>query len=203
MLPQNLYPGAATRGQTVKRAGAGWALALLMALSAVWLLLWCVPAFAHASLTEAYPADGATLTEPPEQVQLRFNEPVEAEFDPITVYGQEGDRVDEEDARVAPDDRRVLVADLGELPEGSYTVAWRVTSADGHPINGGYEFAVDASATGAETGSPIVPVERSVEQEEEAGSAWGTVLVAILALLLVCALAAAGLVALRRHGSAV
>lgn len=174
--------------------------ALLLGLSAVWLLWWCGPALAHARLTETYPADGDALAEPPEQVQLRFNEPIEAEFDPIKVYGQEGDRVDEEDARMSTDDRRLLVADLGELPEGSYTVEWRVASADGHPIDGGYEFAVDASAAGIGAGSPIAPIERSVEQKE-AGSRWGGVLVPIFGILLVCALAVAGLAILRRRRS--
>lgn len=176
--------------------------ALLLGLSAVWMLLSCGPAFAHARLTETYPADGDALAEPPEQVQLRFSEPVGAEFDPIEVYDQEGDRVDEDDARVSPEDRRLLVADLGEPGEGSYTVGWRVTSADGHPVDGGFEFAVDASAVGAGAGSPIAPVERSAEQEEEAGSMWGAVL-AILAVLLVCVLAVAGLVVLRQRRSAV
>ena len=175
--------------------------ALLLGLSAVWLLWWCGPALAHARLTETYPADGDALAEPPEQVQLRFNEPIEAEFDPIKVYGQEGDRVDEEDARMSTDDRRLLVADLGELPEGSYTAEWRVASADGHPIDGRYEFAVDASAAGIGAGSPIAPIERSVGQKE-AGSRWGGVLVPIFGILLVCALAVARLAMLRRRSSA-
>ena len=176
--------------------------AALLGLSAVWLLLSCGQAFAHARETETYPADGDALAETPEQVQLRFSEPVEAEFDPIEVYYQEGDRVDEDDARASPDDRRLLVADLEELPEGSYTVEWRVTSADGHPVDGRFEFAVDASAAGAGAGSPIAPIERSVEQEE-AGSVWSSLTVTILAILLVCALAAAGLVVLRRRRSVV
>lgn len=179
-----------------------WRPMALLGLSAVWLLLSCVPALAHARLTEAYPADGEALVEPPEQVQLRFNEPVDAEFDPIEVYDREGDRVDEDDARVSTDDRRLLVADLGALPEGSYTVEWRVTSADGHPIDETFEFAVDASATDAEAGVPIAPIERSAEQEDT-GSMWGNVLAAILGVLLVCALAAAGLLVLRRRRSGI
>ncbi len=175
-----------------------WRSAALLGLSAVWLLLSCGPALAHARLVETYPADGDALAESPEQVQLRFNEPVEAEFDPIEVYDQEDYRVDEDDARVSPDDRRLLVADLGELPEGSYTVEWRITSADGHPIDGGYEFVVDASAAGTVARSPIVPIERSAEQEEDSGSTWGTVLVV---LLVGAALAAAGWVLYRRKGT--
>jgi len=120
-------------------------------------------------LVETYPADGDALAKSPEQVQLLFSEPVEAEFDPVEVYDQGGGRVDEDDARVNPDNRRLLVEDLlKELPESSYTVEWRVTSADGHPIDGAYGFAVDGAGEAA--GEPIEPVERSAEQEE-AGSA--------------------------------
>jgi MYXO-CTERM domain-containing protein len=169
-------------------------LAALLGLSAVWLLLSCGPALAHARLVETYPADGDALAEPPEQAQLLFSEPIEAEFDPVKVQDQGGDRVDESDARIAPNNRRLLVVDLlEELPESSYTVEWRVTSADGHPVSGAYEFVVDASAAGAgeATREPIQPIERSAEQEE-AGSvghyihfvALGLVVLALLALAL-------------------
>ncbi len=177
-------------------------LAALLGLSAVWLLLLCGPAQGHARLTETYPADGDALADSPEQVQLWFNEPVEAEFDPVEVHDQGGVRVDEDDARVSPDDRRLLLVDLGDLREGSYTVEWRVTSADGHPVSGTYEFGVDASAAGSDAAEPIVPVERSVEQEET-GWAWGGILTAVLVVLLVGALVGAGLTLLFRRKGAV
>ena len=78
--------------------------------------------------------------------------------------------MDEDDARIAPNNRRLLVADLlEELPEGSYIAVWRVTSADGHPISGAYRFAVSASAAGG-VGEPIEAIERSADQEEAGGS---------------------------------
>jgi methionine-rich copper-binding protein CopC len=111
-------------------------------LSIGWLLLSCVPALAHATLLQATPAGGARLGESPEQVRLRFNEPVDAEFDPLKVYDAEGNRVDEDDARIDPNDARVLVEGLKELPKGSYKVEWRVTSVDGHVVSGEYSFSV-------------------------------------------------------------
>ncbi len=120
--------------------------AALLGLSAVWLLLLCGPALAHAELVEAYPADGDALAESPDQVRLQFTEPIEAAFDPVKVYDQQGNRVDEDDARVDPDDAKVLAAGLEELPDGSYTVEWRVTSIDGHVVDDTYQFAVTASA---------------------------------------------------------
>lgn len=181
-----------------------WRLAVLFGLAAAWLLLLCGPALAHARLVETYPNDGGTLAESPEQVQLLFSEPIEAEFNPLEVYDQGGDQVDEDNARVSPNNAKLLVADLGELPEGSYTVEWRVTSADAHPVSGAYRFAVDTSAADADEGAgePIEPIEQSAEQEETRRSTWGTNQVAVLGLLLVGILALAGLVVLRRRKGA-
>jgi len=117
----------------------------LLWLSVVWLLLSCVPALAHATLLQQTPAAGGRLDEPPDQVRLRFSEPVDAEFDPLKVYDAEGDRVDEDDARVDPNDARVVVEGLKELPKGSYKVEWRVTSVDGHVVSGEYGFSVTGS----------------------------------------------------------
>ncbi len=125
----------------VARAGSRRLVALLW-LSAVWLLLSCAPALAHARLVQEEPADGATLAESPDRVELRFSEPVDAEFSPLEVHDSEGERVDEDNARIDPADARILIVDLEELSEGSYTVEWRVTSIDGHVVEGRYEFAV-------------------------------------------------------------
>jgi len=125
----------------------------VLVLATLWLTVWCAPALAHARLLQETPASGASLAEPPEQVRLRFNEPVNAEFDPVKVYDAEGDRVDEDDARMDPDDARVLLAGLEELPEGSYRVEWRVTSIDGHVIEDAYAFNVTPDAGDAGGGS--------------------------------------------------
>jgi methionine-rich copper-binding protein CopC len=122
-------------------------------LVTLWLAVWCAPALAHARLVQEEPAAGASLTESPEQVRLRFSEPVDAEFDPLAVYDAKGNRVDEDDARLDPDDARVLLASLEELPEGSYRVEWRVTSIDGHVVEDAYAFTVTAAAGEAGRGA--------------------------------------------------
>jgi methionine-rich copper-binding protein CopC len=179
--------------------GSARRLAVLLGLSAVWLLLSSAPALAHARLLETYPADGATVAKPPEQVQLRFNEAVEAAFDPIEVYDGGGNRVDKGDAKTASENPKVLIVDLEDLSEGSYTVDWHVTSADGHTVGNAFGFAVDASApaTDEDAEQPIEPIERSADQEQTS-SAGDYVRPAVLGLFLVCALAIAGFVVLRR-----
>ncbi len=161
----------------------------------MWLVMWCTPALAHARLVETYPADRGTLSGSPEQVQLLFNEPIEAEFDPLKVYDQGGGRVDEDNARVSPKNRKLLVTDLEELPEGSYTIDWRVTSTDGHPISGTRGFAVDASAVGGAE-EPIEPIELVAEQEEAGGGFLHTIHIVGLGLV---ALAVLVLALLRKN----
>jgi hypothetical protein len=139
-----------------------WRLVALLWLSAVWLLLSCVPALAHARLLQEEPDEGATLTESPDQVELRFSEPVDAEFSPLEVRDSDGNRVDKDDARIDSDDARVVLASLEELSEGIYEVQWRVTSIDGHVVEGRYEFAV----TGA--GDDQSPSDAQETQEQGA-----------------------------------
>jgi hypothetical protein len=67
---------------------------------------------------------------------------VDAEFDPVVVRAAGGARVDAHDARVDPEDARVVLAHLESVPKGSYIVKWRVTSIDGHVVEGRYDFAV-------------------------------------------------------------
>jgi copper transport protein len=119
--------------------------AVLAELACAWLLLACAPALAHANLVEASPPRGSEVSKPPERVELRFSEPVDAEFDPVVVRAAGGARVDAHDARVDPKDARVVLADLRRAPEGSYTVEWRVTSIDGHVVEGRYDFVVVAA----------------------------------------------------------
>jgi methionine-rich copper-binding protein CopC len=152
-----------------------------LCLSAALVILPCPPAHAHARLTGSDPAADAILNEAPAQVRLRFNEPVEAEFSPVEVYDAAGDRVDEDDARVDPDDARVVLVGLGrDLPDGPYSVEWRVTSIDGHVIEGTYEFAVgdtgargtsEATRTDAEdTGTQAAPQPAREDERQEAGA---------------------------------
>jgi methionine-rich copper-binding protein CopC len=134
---------------TVVALRIGRILATALALSLVWLVSWCAPALAHAQLVEAEPSADEALAEGPDRVRLRFNEPVDAAFDPLNVYDSRGERVDEDDARADPEDARAVEAGLEEgLPEGTYTVEYRVTSIDGHVVEGTYDFAVGADRPG-------------------------------------------------------
>lgn len=110
------------------------------------VILGASPASAHAELLSSSPPQSSVLLSPPRQVVLRFDEPVEIDFGSIRVLDLGGRRVDEGGTRhPAGDGRAVGIALPGRLPDGTYVVAWRVVSDDGHPVHGAYVFSVGAA----------------------------------------------------------
>lgn len=118
------------------------------------LLQWISrPAFAHASLVDAQPADGAVLSVAPEQSVLHFNEPVA----PLVF------KLAAPDGSVRPLDQ-IAVIDDGlaiRLPKmdaaGTYLLSWRVISADGHPVGGALSYSVGAPSAGATLAATASP----------------------------------------------
>jgi copper transport protein len=98
-------------------------------------------ASAHAKLLGTRPAQGAVTASAPDRVALTFDEPVETSLGSLRVYDGSGDRVDR-GAVVRPGPQQVVVALDRPLRRGTYTVAWRVVSADSDPISGAYVFHV-------------------------------------------------------------
>ncbi|MGV9708578.1 copper resistance CopC/CopD family protein [Streptomyces sp. NPDC003483] len=100
-------------------------------------------ASAHAALTGADPQDGSVLKTAPRQVTLTFTESIGLLDDSFRVLD--------------PGNRRVRTGEPGHadgrsdtarvtLPEGlgtgTFTVAWRVVSADSHPVSGAFTFSI-------------------------------------------------------------
>jgi copper transport protein len=81
------------------------------------------------------------LVGPPAQVVLRFDESVSTVVGSVRVFDGEARRVDTGEV-TKPASDTVAVGLPGDLPDGTYTVAWRVLSADSHPIRGAFVFAV-------------------------------------------------------------
>jgi len=142
---------------------------LLLALAVV-LLAAIVPATAgaHASLEGTVPVGGSVVRDAPQTVEFRFSEGVVATDDALRITAPDGRRV-EDGAPFHPDGapERIAVRLKGELPQGSYTATYRVTSADGHPISNGVVFSIgrpSATATslsGALEGTRSGPITRT------------------------------------------
>lgn len=160
-------------------------LVALLGLLAVALFFVPETALAHAVLQSSEPRSGSVVETSPPWVRVQFNEPVEAAFTPLMVYDRSGNRVDKGDAQIDPGDASGIIVGLNSLPEGFYTVSYRVTSTDGHPIEGAYGFSV---GTKVAEGEPLVPTQE-VALEQAVGvvhgvAAWGAVLLAGLPLFL-------------------
>ena len=124
------------------RAGTATAAAIVLALVVAG------SASAHARLVSSTPANDEVLQRAPERVTIRFNEAVESAFGSVRVFDGAARRVDEGNT-TRPNADAVSVALRSGLPRGTYTVAWRVVSADSHPIHGAYLFHVGKPGAGA------------------------------------------------------
>lgn len=117
-------------------------LFVAVAASFAIVLLAAPAAHAHALVAETRPAVDQTVGAAPTKVVMRFNEPVDVSLGAIRVYDTDGDRVDRGRARRAGGRDSVEVDLKSDLADGTYTVHWRVTSADGHPIQEAFVFHV-------------------------------------------------------------
>ena len=106
---------------------------------------------AHAQLVRSQPADGAALTNAPNQIELWFNELLEDEVNTIVVspveqvQGKEKKNLTDGKPKVDPQDRTHVKVTLKPLPPGEYIVQWRVLSRDGHSAPGKIRFRVSAT----------------------------------------------------------
>jgi copper resistance protein C len=122
-----------------------------MSILLIWLsglsLLLCMPtsAWPHAQLVKSVPASRAGLSKAPAQVQLWFNERLEARFCYLAVWNAAGQQVDSGDVQVDPTNAKKLSVGLPALASGLYTVKYRVLSVDGHIVEGQFPFTVRGS----------------------------------------------------------
>ena len=118
------------------RRRAAAACAAVFAVSGVLVGLAATPASAHAHLVRAVPGDGATVTSAPARVRLVFDENVRTPA-ALVVTGPSGMRVDHGRVQVLDNTASVRVE---VMTAGRYTVAFRVVSADGHPVSAQSSF---------------------------------------------------------------
>jgi copper transport protein len=97
--------------------------------------------FAHAILEKATPAPNSQVKESPKEIVLTFNERMEEELYSIKVFNADGDIVSDSETQLSIDQKQ-LTQVLPSLSDGTYTVSYRVLSADGHPIEGSYVITV-------------------------------------------------------------
>jgi methionine-rich copper-binding protein CopC len=100
-------------------------------------------AFAHAHLTAAMPAPGATVAAAPHELDLHFSEAVNLVFTGATLTGPDKVAITTGKASLkAGDDTTLIVPLAAPLRPGTYTVAWHALAVDGHRTSGSYGFTV-------------------------------------------------------------
>ncbi|WP_448062587.1 copper resistance CopC family protein [Cellulomonas hominis] len=148
-------PTAAPRTADARRPTWSRGLAVgLLALPVLLgtLLLGAGAAQAHNTLQSTDPADGSTVATAPERVTLTFDEPAQSLGTELVVLAPDGSTVSTGAAVL--DGTSVSQALTGALPAGTYTVQWRVTSADGHPLSGELTFMASAGTTVGAVSAP-------------------------------------------------
>jgi methionine-rich copper-binding protein CopC len=110
-------------------------------------------ASAHATRVAADPPENAALTVGPARVSATFNEQLQTTFAAMTVVGPDGNLWSTGEPQVQGAVVSVGLRPLG--PVGTYTVNYRVTSADGHVVSGSWSFRLTVPGTGP-PGAPAV-----------------------------------------------
>jgi methionine-rich copper-binding protein CopC len=122
-------------------------------LLAVVMMTTAGTASAHAIRIATDPAQDAAIAQGPARVSATFNEQLQKDFAAMTVVGPDGNLWSSGDTLVDGAIASVAVLPLG--PAGTYTVNYRVTSADGHVVSGAWSFRLTTAGTGT-PGPPAV-----------------------------------------------
>jgi copper resistance protein C len=101
-------------------------------------------ASAHSFPEQEIPPAGATLSEPPAQVTIKYDAPIEKLFASLEVLNSAGHNEAVGEPAVSPDGWKMSVA-VNKLQPGEYTVQWRVVCIDTHHTQGSYSFTVEGT----------------------------------------------------------
>lgn len=124
-------------------------------------------ASAHSDEFLSVPANGSVVTEV-NQLQFTFVEPVEQSFPPeivLTSYAGTNFELGAPSFDASGATMTVPIVQ-GALPNGNYSVVYRIVSIDGHPATGQVDFTVEGAATEPAPVETPVPVDEPVVTED-------------------------------------
>lgn len=107
-------------------------------------VLGSTPAYAHAALVSADPADGTRLDAVPKSVTLEFSEDI-ATPAYVVITAPDGSRV--KTGTIDALDKTVTATVAAVDMKGTYVMSYRVVSFDGHPVEGSTTFDVTTGRT--------------------------------------------------------
>lgn len=122
-------------------------ISISMLLLYICVLFVPISTSAHAYIIKSTPMENETLAHSPSLVSLEFSEAIQSKFDSLTVVNSLGQRVDVSEASIDKKNPNTLEAKVQTaLPNGAYTISWKVLSADGHPVQGTIPFRIGTGA---------------------------------------------------------
>jgi len=144
-----------SRGATGARRRQPLRIGVVAVLAALAALGFAGPAVAHDVLISSDPADGSTVQVAPQTVTLTFDQPVQ-DFEPVvTVTGPDGQSYQSGSPTV---DSTVVTNAVSPLTAaGEYAIAYRVVSADGHPVTGEVKFQFTGAPAPAASSAASTP----------------------------------------------
>ena len=144
--------------------------------------LTAIPSQAHSQLVSSSPANGAALTDPPSEIVFTFDENLLPDLDTISINNDQGVNVTSQ--QVEPVGNTLSMPWTVTIEAGTYQVAYRIVSGDGHPVTGAISFTFGTSRSPLASQAPSRPTETSTQ--ESAGAQIGTIvsLVALIAAVL-------------------
>ncbi|MEV5827130.1 copper resistance CopC family protein [Spirillospora sp. NPDC052242] len=148
-----------------RRRTAAARIGLVTALAAALGVLTTGPALAHTRLVDSTPGRGASAAAVTE-VRLVFGTDVTAPQ--VVVRGEDGTAF--QDGRPEVSGGTVVQPLKGELPAGTYTVAYRVVGEDGHPVQSDDLAFTAAAGDGAAARNAYPPEAIVLERAEPAAA---------------------------------
>lgn len=105
----------------------------------IFLFIFSPVALGHSGLSSSSPTEGEIVQRELTTVSIQFNTTIE-NSSTLQVIDADGQEVPIENLLLSSDS---MVADFVKpLPEGDYTVKWKIIGKDGHPIDGVFSFSV-------------------------------------------------------------
>ncbi|WP_411843816.1 copper resistance protein CopC [Salinicoccus sp. HZC-1] len=122
---------------------------------------------AHSSMVSSDPEAGSTAEGEVSTLTMTFDTDIQQEEE-IYLENTEGERIDYEDITV--EGETVEVSFSEPLVSGDYTVVWELYGADGHVVNGDFEFTVAGAESGGSEEATEEATEEPTAEESEAAS---------------------------------
>ena len=119
-------------------------VAVVVGLTSMLLLASASPAAAHTELEATSPAAGTSVPNEVRTLRLTFSGPVNAQGATVELLPASGPLVPLTVRGAASSS--ALTATIPEATTGSFTVRWRASAADGHPVEGGFGLGFGGAA---------------------------------------------------------